>query len=314
MVEDYLVTGASGFVGANIVHRLVKDGKSVHIISRDKRPGWRLNSVADKIHFHQADLAAAELTPLLKHIRPDYVFHLACFGSLPEESNFSKMVKTNILGTSNLISAIKNYPVKLFINTGSSAEYKSKNGNLGENDQLQPLNDYGVSKAAQTLLCQKESLTHGLPIITLRLFSPFGYYEQGTRLIPHIILRSLQDREIPLSNPTFVRDFIFIEDVVDAYLSACKIKPRPGEIFNIASGQQQSIKNVTNTILKLTGSKSHAVYGKVKKQSRQIEPVSWQADISKARKELKWQPKYSLKDGLRETLTWFKENKELYVN
>lgn len=314
MVEDYLVTGASGFVGANIVHRLVKDGKSVHIISRDKRPGWRLNSVADKIHFHQADLATNDLTSLLKLIKPNYIFHLACYGSLPKESDLLKMIKSNILGTANLLTAIKTQPVKLFINTGSSAEYKSKNGNLGENDQLLPTNDYGVSKAAQTLLCQKESLTHGLPIITLRLFSPFGYYEQETRLIPHIILRSLQDREIPLSNPTFVRDFIFIEDVVDAYLSACKIKPRPGEIFNIASGQQQTIKNVTETILELSGSKSHTIYGKVKKQYRQIEPESWQADISKARKELKWQPKYSLKDGLRETLTWFKENKKLYVN
>jgi nucleoside-diphosphate-sugar epimerase len=313
MKDVYLITGATGFIGANITHELVKRGKSVHVLSRKKSVNWRLEDIKNQIHFHTIDLQDQKLTVLLNNIKPRYVFHLAAYGAMPYEDNLNQIISTNILGTSNLIKSLNPRYLKLFINTSTSAEYAIKNGAFKETDTLSPLNDYAISKVAQTLYCQKEAIRNNLPIITFRLFSTYGYFEEKTRFIPHVIINALKNKNIPLSQKHFVRDFIFVEDVIAAYLKACNTTFTPGDIFNIGTGKQYTLEQVVNLILQLSKSHSIPLWKQVEKQERQIEPPVWKANRTKALKTFGWEPSYSLEKGLTETITWFQKNNQLYA-
>ena len=109
-----------------------------------------------------------------------------------------------------------------------------------------------------------------------------------------------------------VRDFIFIEDVVDAYLQAIQVQHNPGEIYAIGSGIQYSVKDIIEKILTITKSKSNIEWGAVKKQARYIEPKKWIANVSKAKKILHWEPKNTIDAGLQKTIQWITEHKNLY--
>lgn len=311
--EVYLITGATGFVGSNIVRRLVALGKKVSILLRDKKHTWRIEDVLQKVQIIETDLLSSSLKNDLAGLRPTYIFHLAAYGALPQESFVDKIIDVNLKGTLNLIDAVKKEECKLFINTGSSSEYGIKEKPMEESDVVEPLNDYGVTKVAVTLFCQKIARTESLPIVTLRLFSPYGYFEEGSRLIPSVILRALENKPVDVSSLSNVRDFVFIDDVVDAYIKVLLYLPEPGTIINIGSGKQHRIEDVVHTVLRITKSNSKIRLGKTQKQVRQIEPKMWQADIRKAKKVLKWEPKYTLADGLEKTVLWFQQYKHLYA-
>lgn len=312
MKDNFLVTGATGFIGANLVKKLVSLGQNVNVIVRDKKLNWRLHDIADKINILKCDIQDPKLQEIIDGIKPDYIFHLAGYGNLPQEDDIYKMVDINFKGTMNLLNALSKNPFKLFINTGSSAEYGVKDQKMRESDVLMPINNYGVIKSAITLYCQKEAVRNNLPIINLRLFTPYGYFEGKNRLIPDVVLSALEGKPIKVSSPAHVRDFIFIEDVVDTYIHAVKIQHNPGEIYNIGSGIQYSVKNIVETILTIAKSKSNIEWGAVEKQARYIEPKKWQADMSKTKKILRWEPKNTIDSGLKKTIDWFKNHKELY--
>src|SRR3989338_6537503 len=124
--DVYLLTGATGFVGANIARRLTQDKKNVHVLSRKKNLNWRLSDIKSKIKIHEVDLLSPNLHRVITKIKPDYIFHLAAYGSLPSEDSLDELIKVNFKGTVNLIDALKKNPFKLFINTGSSSEYGVK--------------------------------------------------------------------------------------------------------------------------------------------------------------------------------------------
>lgn len=312
MKDNFLVTGATGFIGANLVRELVSLGENISIIVRDNKLNWRLSDIANRINILECDITDPKLQEITNKIKPDYIFHLAGYGNLPHEDDIYKMIDFNLKGTINLLNAVKKNPFKLFINTGSSAEYGVKDQEMRESDVLEPINNYGVVKSAITLYCQKEAIRNNLPIINFRPFTPYGYFEGKNRLIPDVCLSALEGRAIKVSSPGHVRDFIFIEDVVSAYIQAAKMQHNPGEIYNIGSGTQYTVKDIVEKILKITGSKSEIQWGAVAKQARYIEPKKWIADISKIKKILRWEPKNTIDSGLKKTIDWLSDHKKLY--
>lgn len=312
MKSTFLLTGATGFIGSNIVRELVKQKQRVAVITRDKKLNWRLKDIASKLGVYEYDLLSNSLGNVVGKIRPDFIFHLASYGMPPNEDDVYKMVDVNLKGTINLVNAVKKNPFKLFINAGSCFEYGVKHESIKETEVLEPINDYAVIKSAISLYCQREAIRSGLPIITFRLFTPYGYREDKYRLIPSVILSAIQNDPIKVTIPTSVRDFIFIEDIVDIYLHVTSLSLKPGEIFNVGSGIQYSIGDVVNKVLSISKSKSEVLWGTIQKQSRLIEPKMWQADMSKTKKILNWEPKNTIDSGLQKTIQWFSQHQELY--
>lgn len=313
MKHRYFLTGASGFVGSNIVRVLVSRGEEVHVLLRNGIP-WRLTDLQKKITVHEGDILSSALPRILADASPTVIFHLASFGAMPQEKDVDRIFDVNVGGITNLLSHLPK-SVELFVNTGSSSEYGIKDMPMDEDMTPEPVNDYGVAKASATLYALKVAATSAFPIVTLRLFSPFGPYEQKTRFIPHVISSMLHNEQLELSSPSFVRDFVYIDDVVAAYLS-CVTQENTvaGHIINIGSGKQHSLGDVVDAVSGLLGELPRVSWDENRKQGRQVEPKIWQADITKAKKLLDWKPAHTLKLGLKKTIDWMKEHTELYEN
>jgi nucleoside-diphosphate-sugar epimerase len=313
--DKVLITGASGFVGSNLARRLLREGCEVHILSRPLSPQWRLKDILPKLNNHTIDLLELQkLKELIRTIKPEIIFHLAALGVFngisPSEK---KLFENNFLGTVNLIRACNEIEYKCFINTGSSSEYGPKEKPMKETDICEPMNAYGISKLAALLYGSFIAKTENRPIIGLRLFSPFGYFDDIQRLIPSVIISALQNKDILLSNPQGVRDFIFIEDVVEAYLKFInEAEQFKGEIFNLGSGEETSAQNAAETICGLTNTESNLKKGVV--SPRPWDTAHWQADISKIKRCLHWKPGHSFEEGLEKTIQWYKNNLSLYKN
>ncbi|MBN1914097.1 MAG: NAD(P)-dependent oxidoreductase [Candidatus Omnitrophica bacterium] len=307
-----LITGATGFVGANLLRYCLNLGAKAYIFTRKSSDNWRIADIMGDVRQYRLDLTDdVKLKAAIRRIKPEFILHSAAYGGHPYQTESDKIFAANLTGTMNLVSACARTGFRLFINTGSSSEYGLKNKPMREDQSLEPVTDYGAAKAAATLFCIALAKKEKLPIVTLRLFSPYGYYEDGRRLMPHIIISSLRKKRPALSSPRNVRDFVFIEDVLDAFLKAM-LRPAGlefGQIINIGSGRQKSISDVLGVVARSCGYKLKPKWGAL---NTRPEPAFWQADISQAKDVLKWQPRHDLKQGIDKMLRWFSNNIRLY--
>lgn len=312
MTKKILVTGGPGFIGANLVRRLVRNGYKPFVLARKESNLWRIKDILTNVTILQSNLLDyATLEKDVRRIKPHIIFHLAAYGAYQgTQKDTAVMVATNVNGTVNLLTACCKHGFDYFVNTGSSSEYGLKKHSMNEHYLLEPTTLYGVTKAATTLASQVFAKQHSLPIVTIRPFTPYGYFEEGIRFIPSVIMNALQGNTLQLSNPRFVRDFIFIEDVIDAYMYFLNGKKYHGEIFNIGSGKQTSLREIVRIIELIIKKKLTVSWSE--HQSNQPEPKIWQADIQKAKTMLQWKPKTTLEEGLLKTINWIKKNMRLY--
>ena len=314
MSERILVTGATGFVGSNLIRKLIRNGYEVHIFTRNTSDKWRINNILPDLNEHVVDLLEEKkLKDLTEHIEPDVIFHLANLGVYGGvHSPDKKVFETNLFGTINLINACDNVDYQCFVNTGSSAEYGPKKSSMKETDVCEPVNVYGISKCASTLYGSFIAKTKDKPIIGLRLFSPFGPYDDKSRLMTYSITNALQNKPLMLANPGSVRDYIYIEDVLDLYIQsigkASKIK---SEVFNVGSGSQKTSSYVVNKIIEITDSISKVKWNSI--QGRSHDAQKWEANNAKLRKCFNWKQKYQIDEGIRLTVSWFENNMSLYI-
>lgn len=307
-----LVTGATGFVGACLTRRLAETMSpiEVHIFTRGKSDNWRIADLTGRVRRHEVDLRdAGQVEKAVRRIKPNVIYHLAAYGGFAHQRDTPAILESNIMGTVNLLRACEKISFDCFVNTGSSSEYGIKPCPMSESHLLEPLGDYGVAKAAATLFCRSRAVEKSLPVITLRLFSPYGPWDDPKRLIPHVVSSLLRGKPPQLSRPESVRDFIYIDDALEVYLKAAKAKLPPGTILNVGTGVQHSVAEVAGIIRELTGSGVMPVWGG---EPARPEPGQWLADISKARSGLDWLPAHSLRYGLAKTVGWFKKNLDLY--
>jgi nucleoside-diphosphate-sugar epimerase len=309
--KKVLITGSTGFIGSNLARMALNHDADVYLLYRTISNKWRINEILSFVHGYCVDLQdSRRLNSIISEIRPEIVCHTAAYGGNSLQKDRQRIIDSNLMGTINMIDACRNVNLDLFVNTGSSSEYGIKMAPMREDDLLEPVNDYGITKAAATLCCQAAARNEGLPAVTLRLFSPYGSYEEACRLIPSVILACLKDERPKISSPSFVRDFVFINDVMDAYIKVLDSHNIGGEIFNIGSGKQHSVKEIVDTIIRLSGAQVEPEIGVP--QRWKTEPDNWQADITRAGNCLGWNPKYDLEKGLTATIEWFRKNINIY--
>lgn len=308
-MKRIIVTGATGFVGANLTRRLLQNGHEIHLLVRQNCHLWRIEDICSQIHLYEVNLGDEEnLTEIVSKIQPDWIFHLAVHGAYSSQTNLNQIIQTNIIGTINLVQACLNTGFEAFVNTGSSSEYGYKNIAPSETEWLEPNSYYAVTKASATLFCRYTAQSHKVNIPTLRLYSVYGAYEEPTRLMPTLIQYGLKGELPPLVNPDIARDYIYIDDVIDAYLLAATVQNQEfGSIYNVGTGIQTSLKEVVDVARRVMKIEAQPEWGSM--ANRQWDTNVWVANISKIQTALGWQASYNFEQGFSLMVDWFVNNR-----
>ncbi|MGB9857994.1 MAG: SDR family oxidoreductase [Dictyoglomaceae bacterium] len=293
----FLVTGGAGFIGSHIVKRLVEYGGEV--VALDNLSSGKidnLNEVIKEIHFVEGDIRDLDLLiGLSKNV--DYIFHESALTSVIESTEDPlKCNEINIRGTLNVfIAGLKNN-VKRIIYASSSAVY-------GDSPVLPKKEDMKyVSELYSKFFCD----IYHLDIISLRYFNVYGPrqdpFSPYSAVIPKFITSLLKDEPPTIyGDGKQTRDFIYVEDVVNANILAIEKNYLSNKIFNIATGRGVSIIELFEMISKIMNKKIEPKYA----PPRKGEIKDSYADISLAKKELGFEPKFSLKEGLKRTIEWY---------
>lgn len=302
-----LVTGAGGFIGANLTRRLLRDGCAVSclVASADN---WRLAGLRDRIELIEADLRDEDgLKSALTGLQFDWVFHLAAYGAYSWQEDLARMLAVNVLGTANLVGALGDASVEAFVNTGTSSEYGFTDHAAVEEDRLAPNSPYAVTKAAATHLCADLARRGVMPITTLRLYSVYGPFEEPERMVPTLICRGLRGLLPKLASPDIARDFVHVDDVCDAFIAAAgtSAAPRePGLVVNIGSGVQTTLAELVALAQRALSISQSPSWGTM--PDRRWDARVWVADIRRATSALGWTPRTDLESGFRATVEWMR--------
>jgi len=284
------------------------DGHDVHLILRPTHNPWRVAEIVDEVTVHRVDLGdQAGVERVVASVKPDWIFHLAAHGAYPNQRDLDTIIATNVIGTANLVLAVERVGCEAFINTGSSSEYGLKDHAPAEDEWLEPNSDYAVTKATATLFCRQVAQRARLPIITLRLYSVYGAYEEPRRLVPTLIVKGLEGSLPPLVNPDVARDYVHVDDVCDAYLLAASTPSQElGAVYNVGTGVQTSLRQIVDATCTLLEIKAEPVWGSM--PDRSWDTNVWVSNPALIKASLGWSPHVDLEHGLAETIAWFTAN------
>ena len=308
----FLVTGGAGFIGSHIVDALIKNGDKVKVID-DFSSGARenLEGVADKIELTEGDIRDKVVVGNIMQ-GVDYVLHQAALRSVPKSlGNPEHYNDVNINGTLNILTAAKEAGVKRVVAASSSSIY-GETDRLPEKEDFLPLliSPYALTKLAGEYYCRIFSQIHGLETVNLRYFNVFGPRQslenEYAVVIPKFITCMLKDEQPPVhGDGKQTRDFTYVENVVQANIKAATMPGIKCEVFNIACGKAYSVLDIVKYVNKILKKDIKPKLGPI----RQGDVKHTLADISKAMKLIKFEPKVGFEEGLVKAVEYFKENK-----
>lgn len=295
-----LVTGAGGFVGANLVRRLLEREGEVTALVRPGADLWRLEGVP--LGVVEGDVRDEEaVRAAVRKARPDTIFHLAANGAYSWQQDSRSIFETNVLGTIALVEAALELECDAFVHAGSSSEYGFKDHAPGEDEALEPNSDYAVSKAAATLYCCQRARASGRRLVTLRLYAVYGPWEDPRRLLPTLIERGLAGELPPLVRSDIARDFIYVDDAVDALLLAAE-RGHPGAVYNVGTGRQTTIGELVAIAREELAIGVEPEWET--ERARSWDTSVWVSDPQRIRAELGWEAATPLSAGFRRTVEW----------
>jgi nucleoside-diphosphate-sugar epimerase len=298
-----LVTGAGGFVGANLVRYLLGRGHEPVAMLRPGGDSWRLEDVAAETRIEFVDLRQPEaVSRVVLDVRPDIVFNLAAYGAYSWQTDLDQMLAVNVRATEALLEGARRADARL-IQAGSSSEYGFADRATTELDRVRPNSHYAITKVAATHLCGLAATRFQQHAITLRLYSVYGPLEEPGRLMPTLVDRALDGTYPPLVAPETARDFVWIEDVCDAFLRAgtTELADR-GAVLNVASGAQTTIRALVEIVRSLFDVESEPVWGSL--PARSWDTSVWVGDASTAADVIGWAAATPLEQGLRTVASW----------
>jgi nucleoside-diphosphate-sugar epimerase/glycosyltransferase involved in cell wall biosynthesis len=300
-----MVTGASGFIGANLFKTLAVVRDDVYAVVR-RGKNWRLAEIRDE-NIIAADLNDYAATKnLVDGIGPQTVFDCASYGAYSFEDEAGLIYQTNIQSIVNLASLLAKRTCAAFIHAGSSSEYGANCSAPPEDSVCEPNSHYAVSKVAVASYLRYMGKFRKFPCANLRLYAVYGPYEDSSRLIPTLLRHALAGNLPPFVDPCTSRDFIHVDDVCAAFIrAATAMQPGLyGESFNIGTGIKTTIADLAETTRRVFGVSAEAKFGSM--EGRTWDLPDWYADPSKAIAKLGWKPEIGLEQGLRSTADWVK--------
>lgn len=298
-----LVTGASGFVGANLFKMIAGVRTDVFaVVQREKN--WRLLDVQDEnvIAVDLNDHAAVK--NMVIAVNPQTVFDCVAYGAYSFEKDDRLIYQTNFLAVSTLVGLLAQRSFSAFIHAGSSSEYGNNCTAPAEASRCDPNSHYAVSKLAIANFLRYMGKSHSFPCVNLRLYSVYGPLEDTSRLIPVLTRQALLGNLPPLVDARTSRDFVYVSDVCAAFiLAAVKIHPGLyGESLNIGTGIKTTIGELATVAKQVFGVTSEPQFGTM--SGREWDMAEWYANPEKAMTELEWAPSVPLAEGLQFAADW----------
>ena len=299
-----LVAGGAGFIGSHVVDALIQQGYQVVVV--DNLSTGRLENINPAATFYQADIYNSELEGIFERERPELVNHQAA-QTVIQKSNEDPALdaKQNILGSLNLVLQCLRFGVKKTVYASSVGVYgEPKYRPVDESHPINPISYYGISKHTVEHYLHLAHLQHMLSYVVLRYSNVYGPRQnpKGEAGVVAIFTRQMLQGERPtiFGKGDKTRDYIYVSDVVTANLLAME---RDGNgVYNISTGVETSDQEMFNLLAELTGYQSNPHYAPVRKGEIYKICLDW----SKAQKELSWQPQFLLREGLRETVNYYR--------
>jgi len=305
----YVVTGGAGFIGSNTVDELVRRGHSVVVLD-DLSAGREDNlaEIRNKITFIKGSITDIEVVRKAMH-EAEYVMHLAARTSVPRSvKDPIETNKINIEGTLNVLVAAKELKVKRVVFAASSSAYgETPTLPKVETMQPEPISPYGVTKFVGELYGQTFGRCYGLENVALRYFNIFGPRQDPgspySGVLAKFCTAFLQGTPPSVfGDGEQTRDFTYVENAVQANLLACEAPNVSGKVFNVGVGGRVSLNEVLRELRKITGKALEANY----EPAREGDIRDSQADISRAREFLGYEPQVSFEEGLARTFEWYR--------
>ena len=294
-----LITGGAGFIGSHLVDKLAPENE---VFVLDNLSSGRLTNLEksnSRITFIKGDVRDKGLVEDIV-AKVDFIFHLAAdVGNVRSIEDPVANMEVNVRGTLNLLEACLSSNIQRFVYSSSAAIYgEARYLPIDEDHPLNPESPYAVSKLAAEKYVFAFYKVHGLPTTSLRYFNVYGPRQEGSEygnVIP-IFLRRISEGKplIIFGDGNQTRDFVFVEDIVQANILAATQPQAIGGIFNIATGKKTSVNELAELVEKITGKNTPIIYDK----PRAGEVRDSQANLEKARKLLEYKPQISLEEGL----------------
>lgn len=298
-----LVTGASGFVGANLFRMISAVRQDVFAVVRDEK-NWRLAGCRDE-QIVAVDLNDAAATQnLVQTVAPQTVFDCVAYGAYSFEEKVDLIYQTNFHSVVRLVELLARQPFAAFVHAGSSSEYGTNCAAPAEDSACEPNSAYAVSKVAVATYLRYVGKQRNFPCVNLRLYSVYGPLEDTSRLLPNLLRHALAGKLPPLVDPRTSRDFVHVDDVCAAFIMAA-VKMHPGlygESFNIGTGTRTTIGELAEVAKREFQVAEEPKFGTM--EGRAWDLADWYADPRKARDMIGWQAQIPLAEGLRSMARW----------
>ncbi len=300
-----LVTGGAGFIGSHLCERLLKEGTDVHVL--DKTGGCDSITIHGAT-YHNADICDPKaVRDVVAAVGPDVAYHLAAYIN-PDRSPdvMRQSMDVNFYGAMNLMEALRGTDVISIVCASTSDVYGSNKPPFKEDQAVDPISPYSVSKAASEALLRNYMKTFGMPVVIVRPVLTYGPRQRTSFMIPHAIVSALTGSEFRSTKGEQLRAVNFVGDTVDGLVRASCAPGAAGETINLGTERKFAVADIVSRIFEIAGSKIRPGIGELPYRPNEIWDAS--CDSSKARRILEWEPKTGLEDGLRITIDWYRKN------
>ena len=316
-MKKILVTGGAGFIGSNFIRYMLNKYQDYKIVNLDLLTYAgnikSLDDVKDNPNylFVKGDIADNKLVDkIVSDNKIDVIINFAAESHVDRSiTNPDIFVKTNVLGTQNLLEVAKKYKTEKFFQISTDEVYGSlgKTGFFTEKTPLSPNSPYSASKASADLLVMAYHHTFGLNVNITRCSNNYGPYQFPEKLIPLFITNALDNKQVPLYGDGLnIRDWLFVEDHCSA-IDTVLHKGKNGEIYNVGGNNEKTNKYITDTILKYLGKDSSLIKYVA---DRLGHDRRYAIDATKIKEELGWQPQYKFEQAIEKTIEWYLNNKD----
>lgn len=318
--DSILVTGADGFIGSHLVEALVSQGYRVRAFvfyNSFNTWGWidsLPTNIKQSIEVFQGDIRDPNgVRKAMQGI--DVVFHLAALIAIPFSYHSpDSYVDTNIKGTLNILQAARDLGTSKILVTSTSEVYgTSQYVPIDEKHPLQAQSPYSATKIGADKLAESFYRSFDLPVVTVRPFNTYGPRQSARAVIPTIITQLLAGaKDIKLGSLTPTRDFNYVKDTVDGFISIAKADNVDGEVINIATGKEISIGDMARELVRQINPSAIITEDsqRLRPEKSEVNRLLGSSDL--LRRLTGWAPKYDLAEGLAETIAFFKHNLAAY--